>query len=142
MIAIQEGPTSQAYDPHLHVAAATKCQRQLSAIAEENSIGARYCLVLEELRKELASQSARHQSSQKGDSLAEEARPVQTISPQPSNPTLSVPDEQGNLIDVIEPAMLNASPGSSLHDLSGWGAFDSMVRFYVPSMKAPRNSRG
>lgn len=136
MVAIQEGPASQAHDPQLHVAAATKCQRQLSAIAEDNSIGARYCMVLEELRKELVSQSAQFQSGQKEGTLAEEARPVQTISPEISNPTLSVPEAQGNAMDVIEPAILDASPGSSLHDLSGWDAFDSIVRFRAPTIRA------
>lgn len=132
MVAIQEGPTSQAYDPYLHVAAATKCQRKLSAIAEDNSLGARYCLILEELRKELISKSARLQRDQNGGAVAQpgEAPSVDTSAALPPNPLLSILDAQG---DTIEPTLLDASPDSSLHDLSGWGAFDSMVGFQVLS---------
>lgn len=131
VIAIQEGPTSQACQAYMHVAAATKCQRKLLAIAEANSLGARYCLVLEELRKELASQSARLQSAQNEGTSAQEPLPVQTTNgPQPSDPILPLRnDEQGHSMHMMDQAVLDHSPGSSLHDLSGWGAFDSMVCF-------------
>lgn len=105
--------------------------------------------MLEELRKELASQSARLQSSsQRGCDVAlvEEARPAiqaQTTNLQPSNSTVLpvVPHEHhSDPMDMLEPALLDASPGSSLHDLSGWGAFDSMVRFLFPFCMEPRSA--
>lgn len=125
VIAIQDGPASQTYGVQL--AAATKCHQQLLAIAEGNSLGSRYCLVLEELRTELAIQWARPESCQVGDTMVEEPRRLQPTVPQPSNPILPVPNEERDPLNNIEPVLFDASPGSSLHDLSGWGTFDSMV---------------
>lgn len=105
--------------------------------------------MLEELRKELTSQSARLQSNnQRGcdAAVAEEARTAiqaQTTNLQPSNSTVLsvVPHEHpSDPMDMLEPALLDASPGSSPHDLSGWGAFDSMVRFLFLFCMRPRSA--
>lgn len=98
-------------------------------IAEEHSLARRYCLVLDELRKE----AMRH-SEQLADGLpmiaADDAHSQKIENPGPEEAVLAETDGFGQhplTSDVNDMNGFDASPGSSLYDMSGWGTFDSMV---------------
>lgn len=112
--------------------AAQRCQNQLSSIAEDVSLTARYCLILEELRAEAMRQTEHSTALQQHVSMQ---------STQPLDMVASGTDMDGVLIDqVAEPIQglmelanggelgpFEASPDDEVADMTGWGQFDSMV---------------
>lgn len=123
----QKSSIPEVLDRHLSVA--IRCQEQMSMIAEEHSLARRYCLVLDELRKEAIRHSEQPlddrttvaedgiQSQQFENLGTEEAVLGETVGLGQHQLTSDVNDMNG----------FDASPGSSLYDMSGWGTFDSMV---------------
>ncbi|POS73207.1 fungal specific transcription factor domain-containing protein [Diaporthe helianthi] len=116
--------------PDRHLAVAIRCQEQMSMIAEEHSLARRYCLVLDELRKEAIRHSERSvdeqamvvidhvQSQQFGNLGPQDAVLGEAAAGLGHHPLTS---------DVSDIKGFDASPGSSLYDMSGWGTFDSMA---------------
>lgn len=103
-------------------------------IAEEHSLARRYCLVLDELRKE----AIRHSEQLPDDQTmiaADDASSQQIENPGPEEAVLAETAGFGQhplTSDVNDTNGFEASPGSSLYDMSGWGTFDSMVSKWVP----------
>lgn len=99
-------------------------------IAEEHSLARRYCLVLDELRKE----AIRHSEQPLDDQAivaGDDANSQQFENLGPEEAVLGVTAGFGQhslTSDVNDMEGFDASPGSSLYDMSGWGTFDSMVR--------------
>lgn len=104
-------------------------------IAEEHSLARRYCLVLDELRKEAIRQSEQpvddqtivavdHTHSQQFENLGPEDNVLGEAAGLGQDPLTS---------DVNDMNGFDASPGSSLYDMSGWGTFDSMVSEQIPN---------
>lgn len=98
-------------------------------IAEEHSLARRYCLVLDELRKEAIRHSEQPRDdhsmgatddahSQQLEGLGADETGLAGTAAFGQHPLAS----EANDINGFEP-----SPGSSLYDMSGWGTFDSMV---------------
>lgn len=106
----------------------------MSMIAEEHSLARRYSLVLDELRKE----AIRHSEQPPDDQTmvaADDAHPPKIENPAPEEAVLDGTDGFGQhqlTSDVNDMNGFDASPGSSLYDMSGWGTFDSMVSKQVP----------
>lgn len=129
----QKASIPEAQDRHLSVA--IRCQEQMSMIAEEHSLARRYCLVLDELRKE----AIRH-SEQKplDDQIMVAADDTHSQHHENLGPEEAVLAEAAGFgqhslaSDVNDMNGFEASPGSSLYDMSGWGTFDSMVSRQVP----------
>lgn len=98
-------------------------------IAEDHSLARRYCLVLEELRKE----AIRHSEQPLDDQTmvaGDEAHAQQFENLGPEEAVLGETaglDHHPLASDVNDMNGFDASPGSSLYDMSGWGTFDSMV---------------
>ncbi|KAK1624759.1 fungal-specific transcription factor domain-containing protein [Colletotrichum phormii] len=117
--------------------AACRCQTQLASLADhESTLAARYCLVLEELRTEALRQTERHQSpavthqaGQNGGQISRTALVAaghEDVQPQHEQHHLA----NLNFSDVghaDEFVGFDASPSSSLADMTSWGQFDSMV---------------
>ncbi|KZL75298.1 fungal specific transcription factor domain-containing protein [Colletotrichum tofieldiae] len=113
--------------------AASRCQTQLASLADnESTLAARYCLVLEELRTEALRQTERLQhaeiSHQNGGphSRTNVVTGNEEVQGQPENhhlASLNFPDV-GHAEDFVG---FDASPSSSLADMTSWGQFDSMV---------------
>ncbi|KAH8890643.1 hypothetical protein GQ53DRAFT_867005 [Thozetella sp. PMI_491] len=104
--------------------AAANCQSQVAALAEKESLAQRYCLVLEELRLE----AVRHVEN------AQRTKGVAFQEASEAHGPLPIGQEVNGLLhgdgnfDHLSPiADLNASPSSSLADITSWGNFDSMV---------------
>lgn len=115
--------------------AASRCQTQLASLAvNESTLAARYCLVLEELRTEALRQTERiHHPSvahHDGGSLSR-------VPAVPGNDDIQGQHEQNHLAGLNfadvghgdEFVGFDASPSSSLADMTSWGQFDSMVSF-------------
>lgn len=120
----------KASDPEdRHLSVATRCQEQMSMIAEEHSLARRYCLVLDELRKE----AIRHSEQPPDDQTmvaADDDHLQHLEKPDPEEAVLAETAGFGQhplASDVNDINGFDASPGSSLYDMSGWGTFDSMV---------------
>ncbi|KAL1881255.1 hypothetical protein Daus18300_001107 [Diaporthe australafricana] len=102
---------------------------QMSMIAEEHSLARRYCLVLDELRKE----AIRHSEQQRDDQAMGSADDTHSQELDNLGAEEIVLGENGGLnqhhltSEVSDMNGFEASPGSSLYDMSGWGTFDSMV---------------
>lgn len=120
---------------------AIRCQTQLLAIAEKGSLTERYCLVLEELRKEAVQRSGDSQTAvcavistertpRRSELIQQEILAVDT--------TISLEHDFDD--DVIpDVAGFDATPGSSAYDISGWGTFDSMVSGNMAARNRYRN---
>lgn len=123
---IQQKPSiPEVQDRHLSVA--IRCQEQMSMIAEEHSLARRYCLVLDELRKE-AIRHSEHHSDDQTIVAADNDHSQHPENMGPEESVLAEDAEFGPLTsDVNDMNGFDASPGSSLYDMSGWGTFDSMV---------------
>ncbi|KAI3394096.1 hypothetical protein diail_3220 [Diaporthe ilicicola] len=121
----QKTSTPAVHDRHLSVA--TRCQEQMSMIAEEHSLARRYCLVLDELRKE----AIRHSGQPRDDQAmgaANDADSQQFENLAAEEIALCDGLGQNHLTsDVNDMNGFDASPGSSLYHMSGWGTFDSMA---------------
>ncbi|KAL0933905.1 fungal specific transcription factor domain-containing protein [Colletotrichum truncatum] len=112
--------------------AATRCQTQLATLADnESQLAARYCLVLEELRTEALRQTERlHNAAVANQNGASLARAVVSNTEELQNQ-----HEQHALVGLNFPDVahaedfvgFDASPSSSLADMTSWGQFDSMV---------------
>lgn len=112
-----------------YLSAAVRCQTQLSTIAEEGSLAERYCLVLEELQKEAVQLSERSQADMDTETLAEDP-PRQSEMMQHERNVIEggVALEQAfDIENMADAASFDATPGSSVYEISGWGDFDSMV---------------
>ncbi|KAF2650438.1 transcriptional regulatory protein GAL4 [Lophiostoma macrostomum CBS 122681] len=111
-----------------YLSAATRCQFQISAMAEKGSLPERYCLVLEELRNEALRQTERAHSStmhlERMDDGSQE-HGFQTASMAMDANSHSTE----NLMDFMEDATvdLNDIPDSVNSDYAGWDQFASMV---------------
>lgn len=110
----------ETYQTYLE--AADTCQKQISAIAEQGSLTRRYCLVLEELRNEALRQTTGIGTMPLPDSFAladaiPTASAVGTTSPSFAQLGLAF---NGDI-------NWNASPSSSMADITSWGHFDSLV---------------
>ncbi|KAF6827503.1 fungal specific transcription factor domain-containing protein [Colletotrichum plurivorum] len=123
--------------------AATRCQTQLATLADnESQLVARYCLVLEELRIEALRQTERLHAAAAGvgnqqngglgslgrnavtaDDLQNQHDQQQHQHQQNALAGLGFPDV-GGADDFVG---FDASPSSSLADMTSWGQFDSMV---------------
>lgn len=101
----------------------------MSMIAEEHSLARRYCLVLDELRKEAIRHSEQARDDQAMGS-ADDTHPQQLENLGAEEIVLGETTGLGQHHLASEVNDINgfeASPGSSLYDMSGWGTFDSMV---------------
>lgn len=103
-----------------------RCQSQLSTIAEEGSLAERYCLVLEELRKEVVQPLEDRQVG--GFEILAERFPRQIEPIQHKTDVVSGSmeydfDPEG----LADSAGFDYTSGSSGFELTGWGAFDSTV---------------
>lgn len=109
--------------------AAIRCQHQLSSLADAESLAARYCLVLEELRAEALRQTGKDSASV---SLAERpelslslgsADAFTATSERPMGTGLGLPDvgvaEVGDLDDVM--------PIEFLPEMTSWAQFEELV---------------
>lgn len=98
-------------------------------IAEEHSLARRYCLVLDELRKE----AIRHSEQPPDDQTMVATDDAHSQHIENSGPEEAVLADTAGFgqhpltSDVNDINGFDASPGSSLYDMSGWGTFDSMV---------------
>lgn len=112
-----------------YLSAAVRCQTQLSTIAEEGSLAERYCLVLEELQKEAVQLSERSQADMDTETLAEDPpRQSELIQHERNVIEGGVALEQAfDIENMADAASFDATPGSSVYEISGWGDFDSMV---------------
>ena len=121
----------------IYLDAATRCQRQVSKIADKDSLAERYCLVLEELRSEAVRQTHNVQaipaSAPAKTQQTQSAGMVQNHAAKSGQGRLQ--DGAGflqslNFFNMGDPGgmvELNGSPSSSLADIPSWGHFDSMV---------------
>lgn len=136
VFSIQQKTTiPESQDRHLSVA--IRCQEQMSMIAEEHSLARRYCLVLDELRKEAIRHSEQHLDNQNMAS-ADGPHSEQLENLSPAEAVLGENggfDQQQLTSEVNDINGFDASPGSSLYDMSGWGTFDSMVGKQKPHVK-------
>ncbi|KAI1858408.1 uncharacterized protein JN550_012692 [Neoarthrinium moseri] len=126
----QKSSPPDVYQKYLE--AADTCQTQILSVAAKGSLTQRYCLVLEELRREAWRQTTGLEVPVVFDpqSMREHSPPV-TSQPLPTvaiggemaEPAVQYPDLAipGDFINW------NASPSSSLADITSWGQFDSMV---------------
>jgi hypothetical protein len=119
--------------------AAQRCQGQLASIAEDKSLTARYCLILEELRTEvtrqmeytmasqhLAMQAPQLQNAGEPSTVAD-ATDVDAILAQQLS---GVSENMQGLMELAKSQELGnveASPNDELADMTSWGQFDSMV---------------
>ncbi|EXJ65464.1 hypothetical protein A1O7_01805 [Cladophialophora yegresii CBS 114405] len=104
----------ETYLPYLN--AATHCQNQISKIAEKGSLAARYCLVLEELRKEACRQIERAH-----------AIPVSDDGAVIASDGAVFYGNGNNFSSGDHFAQFHLTPGSSLGDVTDWAPFDAMV---------------
>lgn len=96
--------------------AAEKCQKQIANIAEDGSLTARYCLVLEELRLEAVRQTSRKRATQN----------------EANNATLSQVDflaseHNPGSFGELGTMDFNVSPMDTMADMTSWEQFDSIV---------------
>ncbi|KAF2009103.1 hypothetical protein BU24DRAFT_497644 [Aaosphaeria arxii CBS 175.79] len=103
--------------------AATQCQRHLANLAEPGSLVERYCLVLEELRKEALSVIERPLRPA-GSDMIESGVPPINIDQGPSvlDGQVSFPNP-----GVGDPVDFQSSPENSLADMAAWLQFESMA---------------
>ncbi|UKZ71390.1 uncharacterized protein TrAtP1_012349 [Trichoderma atroviride] len=114
-----------------YLSAATRCQDQLSNLAEDGSLVARYCLVLEELRLEALRQT------KQGRNYARSPTQKQVASlPNNTNGTdafetagdgIGVADLGAGMTDMGGIGDIYVTPTDSLAEMTGWAQFDAMV---------------
>lgn len=127
----QDVPNIQFH--HDYLSAAVQCQTQLSTIAEIGSLTERYCLVLEELRKE-AVKGSKHP---KTDVFAEASTKYPSRKGELTQPNEHAVDNSAtmqpdvNTGDMTDITSFEITPGNLVYEMSGWGAFDSMVSYLV-----------
>ncbi len=118
-----------AYQEYL--SAATRCQNQIFNIVEESSLAARYCVVLEELRREAMEQIERSQglrATALDSSMASLGEGCVEIARHPNgDEEIRHPATFGNLSGTNNNFDLNTNLGS-FADFSNWVQFESMVR--------------
>ncbi|KAF9880469.1 hypothetical protein CkaCkLH20_02423 [Colletotrichum karsti] len=112
--------------------AAFRCQKQLATLADnESQLAARYCLVLEELRIEALRQTERLQSppilNQNGGSIARATVTEEVQNQHEQHPLAGLNFPDVTHADDFVGFDMDASPSSSLADMTSWGQFDSMV---------------
>lgn len=116
-----------------YFAAATRCQNQVAKIAEKGSLTQRYCLVLEELRLEALRQTKR---SQAAGSFGPQLITLGHTGGQDGSGRLDPALQTDRTLDLSlgysgiipdDGVDWNASPSSSLAEMTSWGQFDSMV---------------
>jgi hypothetical protein len=107
--------------------AATRCQTQISAIAEKGSLSERFCLVLEELRVEALRQVKKmHPTLTSLSAMDEQSKDSLHAMPMPVDDSPSTGTNYGDVLggDAID---FNGMPSSAFVDSSGWGQFASMI---------------
>ena len=100
-----------------HLEAALRCQDQISSIAEKNSLVARYCLLLDELKYE-ALRRIRSPSSKTSE--------YNTTNSPPDFPNATFESPPG-FSDFGDSNNLAPEFNSTLEELNGWAQFESMV---------------
>ncbi|KAI8282153.1 hypothetical protein K4K60_003731 [Colletotrichum sp. SAR11_57] len=116
-----------------YFAAATRCQTQLATLADnESQLAARYCLVLEELRTEALRQTERLHSppvhnNQHGGGSPARAAVAGTEDVHNQQPDHLAGINFSDVANTEDFVGFDASPSSSLADMTSWGQFDSMV---------------
>jgi hypothetical protein len=112
--------------------AATRCQNQIFNIVEESSLAARYCVVLEELRREAIEQIERSQGLRTtgfDGGVASLDRGCADIVRAPNgDANIHQPATFGNLPGADNNFDFNHNLGNPLADFSSWVQFESMVR--------------
>ncbi|KAK6085125.1 fungal specific transcription factor domain-containing protein [Seiridium cupressi] len=118
----QKGSPIDVYQTYLE--AANTCQGQILAIAEQGSLTQRYCLVLEELRIE-----ALRQTTGVGMMPMPDALPLSdsALATGAGADVMSPTFHQLGLTFAEGDVNWNASPSSSVADITSWGHFDSLV---------------
>ena len=111
--------------------AATQCQSQIFDIVEESSLAARYCVVLEELRREAKERVERCQSLQASRLDGDVAVPEKD-----SAEVVGAPHGSTNILHPAAVATVSGSDANfdfdtnletSLTDFPNWVQFESMV---------------
>lgn len=123
----QCGSRSEVYSSYL--AAATRCQSHIAAIAEKGSLSERYCLVLEELRVEALRQIQQfHQSELQLSGFSGESpnSSVQTRYTSMQN-THSVPQEFPHLEKENIFDLEGNMPGFTFPNDPGWEQFTNLL---------------
>ncbi|KAM0252598.1 hypothetical protein ACHAQJ_007635 [Trichoderma viride] len=115
-----------------YLSAATRCQDQLSNLAEDGSLVARYCLVLEELRLEALRQTkqgqinARSPTQRQAASMPNAANGTEAFGTADDG-TMGVTDLGANMTDMGGIGDIYVTPTDSLAEMTGWAQFDAMV---------------
>ncbi|KAL7818539.1 fungal-specific transcription factor domain-containing protein [Trichoderma gracile] len=122
---------AEAYSGYL--AAATRCQDQLSNLAEDGSLVARYCLVLEELRLEALRQTkqgqmnnARSPTQRQAAAMANAANGTDAYGTA-DDAGMGVTELGANMTDMGGIGDIYVTPTDSLAEMTGWAQFDAMV---------------
>lgn len=127
---IQQQSVSRTQARQKYLSKAVQCQTQLSTIAEEGSLTERYCLVLEELRKETVRSSRSQQEATNPEASTTYSSQVRELAQQETNAagtivvTVQHANDTENMADTTD---FTANPGSPDYGISGWGEFDYMV---------------
>lgn len=126
----QKASPVDAYQTYLE--AANTCQEQIFSIAEQGSLTQRYCLVLEELRREALRQTTgigtihmQNSASLSNPNFPEGAG----VDPSPTFQQLG--------LSFAGDVNWNVSPSSSVADITSWGHFDSLVSTPVSHYNSP-----
>lgn len=116
-----------------YLAAATRCQDQLSNLAEDGSLVARYCLVLEELRLEALRQTkqgqinnARSPTQRQAAAMANAANGTDAFGTADDG-GMGVAELGANMTDMGGIGDIYVTPTDSLAEMTGWAQFDAMV---------------
>ncbi|TFB00683.1 hypothetical protein CCMA1212_007333 [Trichoderma ghanense] len=116
-----------------YLAAATRCQDQLSNLAEDGSLVARYCLVLEELRLEALRQTkqgqinnARSPAQRQAAAMANAANGTEGFG-SAEDGAMGVRELGANMTDMGGIGDIYVTPTDSLAEMTGWAQFDAMV---------------
>ncbi|PTB36475.1 uncharacterized protein TrAFT101_010360 [Trichoderma asperellum] len=115
-----------------YLSAAIRCQDQLSNLAEDGSLVARYCLVLEELRLEALRQTkqgrnyAQSPTQKQVASLPNDANGTEAFE-NTGDGTMGVADLGAGITDMGGIGDIYVTPTDSLAEMTGWAQFDAMV---------------
>ncbi|KAL6786778.1 fungal-specific transcription factor domain-containing protein [Trichoderma sp. SZMC 28012] len=115
-----------------YLAAATRCQDQLSNLTEDGSLIARYCLVLEELRLEALRQTkqgqlnnARSPTQRQTTAMTNTGNGADTYGT--TDDGTMVTELGANMTDMGAIGDIYVTPTDSLAEMTGWAQFDAMV---------------
>lgn len=115
-----------------YLAAATRCQDQLSDLAEDGSLVARYCLVLEELRLEALRQTkqgqlnAQSQTQRHAASMPDASNGTEAFAAADDG-AIGAAELGANMAGMGGIGDIYVTPTDSLAEMTGWAQFDAMV---------------